>query len=88
MTVSEKTSASNAGRSADAVRKGAVRTMSLLKWGLQFEEEPDTWSVVPCVELSTHGAHVMGYPFFDSHPTYKGKINWMSVEGGYFRGIP
>lgn len=65
-----------------------MRTMSLLKWGLQFEEEPDAWSVVPDVELSTHGAHVKGYPFFDSHPTYKGKINWLVVEGGYIRGIP
>lgn len=65
--------------------------MTLHKWGLVFEQvpdEPDTWTIVPDVGLSDHGAHVYGVPFFDTHPTYKGRLRWQVVSGGYIRGIP
>ena len=65
--------------------------MSLRQWGLAFErqhnDEPHLWDVVPGVVMSDHGAHIMAYPFFDSHPTYHGQINWKTAEGGYVRGI-
>lgn len=65
--------------------------MTLVQWGMRFErrwhEEPDLWDVVPGVGLSDHGAHIYGIPFFDSHPSFVGKINWKVVEGGYVRGI-
>lgn len=63
--------------------------MTLIQWGLEFEgiSEPDLWDVVPGVGLSDHGAHVYGIPFFDTHPSFIGTINWQIVDGGYVRGI-
>lgn len=67
--------------------------MSLDQWGLVFEhqpEEPDFWDVVPDsgVQLSDHGAHVLGYPRFVTYCRDKTKHwSWGIVEGGYIRGI-
>lgn len=40
------------------------------------------------VRLSNTGAHVLAYPFFDNHPSYRGKINWLIADDGYIRGLP